>query len=132
MYQYEAKILSVYDGDGVFNAEVDMGMNLFQHKDLRLYGVDTPEMRGVQKKAGKIVRDFVRGLILNKYVTIRTHKDKTGKYGRLLVSIMVKHDSKGLEMDLGELLIQKGYAKHYLGKKKEPWAKQELSKIINN
>ena len=128
MYQYEAEILSVYDGDGVFDANVDMGMNLWQRKDLRLARVDTPELRGGQRKAGLVVRDFVRGLILNKIVVIDTHRDRTGKYGRLLVDIHII-SGDGLE-DLADLLIDKGYAKAYSGGRKDEWTVGELEKII--
>jgi endonuclease YncB( thermonuclease family) len=130
MYRYKAKILSVYDGDGTFDAEVDMGMNLFQRKDLRLYGCDTPEMRGSQHRAGVIVRDFVRDLILNKTVIIRTHKDQTGKYGRLLVDIIIHPLSINSGNSLAQILIDKGYAKPYFGGKKEEWSVNEIDKIL--
>jgi len=43
---------------------VDMGMKLYIEKQVRLYGVDTPELRGKQKVAGRKVRDFVRKCIV--------------------------------------------------------------------
>lgn len=124
MYEYRAKILSVYDGDGSFDAEIDMGMNLKQRKSIRVYGIDTPEMRGEHHDAGVIVRDFVRDLILGKQVIIKTKQDKTGKYGRLLADVFIDH------INLSELLIEKEYAKPYLGGKKEEWLTEELNKII--
>ena len=126
MYNYNARILSVYDGDGVFHAKVDMGMNLFQRKDIRLFGVDTPELRGENKKAGIIVRDFVRELILGEDVIIRTQKDKTGKYGRLLASVIID------DVDLAQLLLDKGYAKAYHGEKKSEWSMGEIDHILFN
>jgi len=130
MYEYKAEILSVYDGDGVYDAKVDMGMNLFQRKDLRLYGVDTPELRGSQRRAGLVVRDFVRDLILNKEAIIKTHRDKTGKYGRLLCDILIISED-GLDFeDLADILIEKKYAKPYFGKKKEEWSMQEIDFIL--
>ena len=130
MYEYKAKILSVYDGDGVYDAQVDMGMNLFQRKDIRLYGVDTPEMRGEQREAGIVVRDFVRELILNEDVVIHTYHDKTGKYGRLLADIHIISDD-GLDYkDLSDILLEKGYAKVYTGGKKLEWDDTEIDKII--
>ena len=124
MYEYKAKILSIYDGDGVMDAEVDMGMNLFQRKDIRVYGIDTPEIRGEQHDAGIIVRDYVRKLILNKEVILTTQRDKTGKYGRLLASIQIGNS------DLGEHLLAMGYAKPYDGGKKDEWSMEEIDKII--
>ena len=123
MYQYKAHITSVYDGDGAFDAVVDLGMGIEYKRKIRLFGVDTPEMRGEQKVAGKIVRDFVRNLILDKDVIIQTHYDKSGKYGRLLANIEVA------EGDLADILIGEGYAKEYDGGTKEPWTESELHAI---
>ena len=125
MYEYRAEILSVYDGDGSFDAIIDLGMNITLRKKIRLFGIDTPEMRGNQKKAGKVVRDFVRSLILHKDVTIKTQRDATGKYGRLLAYIFID------EIELGSYLVSEGLAKVYLGDKKETWTKKELEFIAN-
>ena len=126
MYQYRAKILSVYDGDGVFDVLIDMGLNLKQRKDVRLYGIDAPELRGMEHKAGIVVRDYVREMILGNTVTLTTKKDRTGKYGRLLADI----DTDG--SDLGSHLINIGFAKPYFGGKKEVWTDKELDDIIKS
>ena len=126
-YKYIARVTSVYDGDGAYNATIDMGMKLYIEKQVRLYAVDTPELRGKQKVAGRKVRDFVRKCILDKEVVLYTQKDKSGKYGRLLASIKFD-DGK----DLAKLLIKKGYAKEYFGEKKKPWTQKELDFIIDN
>ena len=132
MYEYKALITSVYDGDGAFEAVIDLGFNIQMEKTVRLSGVDTPELRGEQYEAGKKVRDFVRSLILDKYVTIRTYKDHSGKYGRLLADIQISPVEFTAQNDLGELLISMGYAKPYSGGKKDPWTKEELNKIIKD
>lgn len=126
LYHYKAFIYNVYDGDGVYKANVHMGIGLYADKHLRLYGVDCPELRGLQKKAGIIVRDYVRSLILNKDVIIKTHKDQLGKYGRLMVDIHIN------DTDLAGHLIMLGYGKPYFGAKKVPWTRDELLHIINN
>ncbi|MGB2683826.1 MAG: thermonuclease family protein, partial [Olleya sp.] len=87
MYTYKAKIIAVYDGDTV-TAVVDLGFLHSQEMKLRLYGIDTPEMRGAEKEEGRKVRDIVRSMILDKEVTIRSYKDKQGKYGRYLANII--------------------------------------------
>ena len=102
-------------------------MKIYMDKQVRLYGVDTPELRGKQKLAGRKVRDFVRASILDKEVILYTHRDKSGKYGRLLADI--KFDNK---KDLSKLLIKKGYAKAYFGGKKEPWTQEELDFILEH
>ena len=45
MYQYKAKVIDVYDGDTI-TAMVDLGFYHFQQMKFRLYGIDTPEIRG--------------------------------------------------------------------------------------
>ncbi|TXE06393.1 thermonuclease family protein [Seonamhaeicola algicola] len=74
---------------------------------LRLYGIDTPELRGSEREAGLVVRDIVRELILNKEVEIHSYKDKQGKYGRYLANIIVNG------VDLNQWLVDNGHAKPY-------------------
>ena len=78
MYQYKAKVIDVYDGDTV-TAMVDLGFLHFQEMKLRLYGINTPELRGPEREQGIIVRDILREMVLDKEVTIRSYKDKQGK-----------------------------------------------------
>ncbi len=106
MYNYKAKIIDVYDGDTV-TAIVDLGFLHFQEMKLRLYGIDTPELRGAEKEAGIVVRDLVREMILNKEVEIHSYKDKQGKYGRYLANIIVDG------LDINKWLVDNGHAKPY-------------------
>lgn len=107
MYNYKAKIIAVYDGDTV-TALVDLGFLHFQEMKLRLYGIDTPELRGSEKVQGKIVRDIVREKILDKEVTIKSYKDKQGKYGRYLATIITEEG-----LDLNQWLVDNGHAAVY-------------------
>ena len=125
MYKYRAKINSVYDWDWSFKATIDLWMNITLNKDIRLYWLDTPEMRWNQKEAWKIVRDLVRKLILDKEVIIETKRDETWKYWRLLANIFI------WDINLSRLLLDHWYAKPYLWWKKEIWTKWELNYIIN-
>lgn len=115
MYEYKAKVIDVYDGD-TCTIVLDLGLNISKKEKVRLYGIDTPELRSksiVEKDYAKMARDYLRELILGKEVTVRTHK--TGKYGRYLVDIYL--DST----HINNLLIQKRLAREYFGGKKEPW-----------
>ena len=106
MYHYKAKIIDVYDGDTV-TAMVDLGFLHFQEMKLRLYGIDTPELRGDEKEAGIVVRDLVREMILDKEVEIHSYKDKQGKYGRYLANIIIDG------VDVNQWLVDNGHAKPY-------------------
>jgi len=123
MYEYKAKIKSVYDGDGAFEAIVDLGMKIHISKKIRLLGIDTPEMRGEQLQAAKVVRDFVRELILDKDVIIHTKRDSTGKYGRLLADIFIGGKN------IAEILLDKNYAQPYIKGHKKIWTQEKLQKI---
>lgn len=107
MYNYKAKIIDVYDGDTV-TAMVDLGFLHFQEMKLRLYGIDTPELRGEEREQGIVVRDILREMVLGKKVTIRSYKDKQGKYGRYLANIILED---GLEVN--QWLVDNGHAKEY-------------------
>lgn len=106
MYHYRAKILEVYDGDTV-TAKVDLGFLHFQIMKLRLHGIDTPELRGEEREQGLIVRDIVREMILDKEVEIHTYKDKQGKFGRYLATIVING------LDLNQWLVDNGHATVY-------------------
>ena len=49
MYTYRAKIIGVYDGDTI-TALVELGFNVTIELKLRLYGIDTPEVRGKRQE----------------------------------------------------------------------------------
>ena len=106
MYNYRAKIIDVYDGDTV-TAMVDLGFLHFQEMKLRLYGINTPELRGEEKEAGMVVRDILRVMVLDKEVEIRSYKDKQGKYGRYLANIFLDG------LDVNQWLVDNGHAKPY-------------------
>lgn len=109
MYEYSAKIISVYDGDTV-RAIIDLGfgviLNGYDGKGvkLRLHGLNTPEVRGEEKEAGKISRDKLRERILGKDVILKTFKDATGKYGRYIAEIYLEDEN------INEWLITEGLA----------------------
>lgn len=107
MYQYKAKVIDVYDGDTI-TAMVDLGFYHFQQMKFRLYGIDTPEIRGEEREKGLVVRDIVRAMILDKEVIINSYKDKQEKYGRYLANIIIG------DVDLNQWLVQNGHAKEYM------------------
>ncbi len=107
MYHYKAFVKDVYDGDTI-TAVVDLGFLHYQEMKLRLYGIDTPELRGPERPQGLIVRDILREMILEKDVEIHTYKDKQGKYGRYLATIMLDG------VNVNEWLVDNGHATVYL------------------
>ena len=89
MYEYKAKVVKVYDGDTV-TCDISLGFNVELRKQkIRLLGINAPEVRGSSRSSGIISRDALRSRILNKKVTLKTFKDKKGKYGRWLGEIWI-------------------------------------------
>jgi micrococcal nuclease len=103
MYEYRAKIISVYDGDTV-TAVIDLGFNVSVTEKLRLFGLNAPEVRGDERPDGLISRDKLRERILDQDVIIKTQKDKKGKYGRYIAEIYLE------EENINEWLITEGLA----------------------
>ena len=103
MYEYNAKIVKVYDGDTV-TAEIDLGFKIKVTETIRLYGLNTPEVRGEERPDGLISRDKLRERILDKNVVIKTMKDKKGKYGRYIAEIYLEAEN------INEWLITEGLA----------------------
>ena len=76
MYEYKATVIKVYDGDTI-TVDFDLGFGIVLKKQtIRLFGINTPEVRGAEKADGIISRDALRQRILGKQVIIKTSKDK--------------------------------------------------------
>tara|TARA_B110000285_G_C14612191_1_gene375423 strand:+ start:181 stop:519 length:339 start_codon:yes stop_codon:yes gene_type:complete len=106
-YCYKATCTSVYDGDTV-TLDISLGFNITMHKQkVRLLGINTPEVRGEEREDGLVSRDRLRELIDGKDVIIATHKDKGGKYGRLLATIYLDG------VNINQQLVDEGLAEAY-------------------
>jgi micrococcal nuclease len=116
MYEYKAHIVDVYDGD-TLRADIDLGFGVWiKNQSVRWLEIDTPELRGEEREEGLAARDYVRSLILDKDVILKTYKDEKGKYGRWLAEVYFI-DTEIIEWNnsINEHLIQKGYAIPYPG-----------------
>lgn len=110
MYEYRAIVRSVYDGDTV-TVDIDLGLNAWLHgQKIRLYGINAPEIRGDQRAAGIMSRDWLREQILGKVVTIKTYKDQTEKYGRWLADIWLD----GQKLSINDQMLYKDLAISYI------------------
>lgn len=81
-------MVSVYDGDTI-TVDIDLGFNIsLRDQTLRLFCVDTPEVRGAERPRGLAVRDQVRlWLPVGASIELRSIKDRTGKFGRWLALV---------------------------------------------
>ena len=110
MYNYKAKITNVVDGD-TFDFEIDLGFGITYASRLRLYGVDTPEVRGSEREEGLRVKAHVKQLIEGKQVGLTTRKWK-GKYGRYIADVYPWGYGDEYDMwSLSRYLVEKGMAR---------------------
>jgi micrococcal nuclease len=105
-YSYRAVITKVYDGDTV-TADIDLGFHIWMKAEkIRLFRINTPEVRGPEREQGLISRDWLREKILNKEVVLVTEKDKKGKYGRWLADIWLD------DICINDELVSNGLAEY--------------------
>lgn len=109
LYFYKAVITSVYDGD-TCTVDIDLGLSTWiRGEKVRLYRINAPELRGAEREAGLLARDFLRGQIEGKKVLIQTIKDRKEKFGRYLAEIWLEADD-GSRVNINDLLVQQGHA----------------------
>lgn len=90
MYKYKAFVTRVVDGD-TYDVSVALGFGIKMDIRVRLHGIDTPETwrpkTNSEREHGEKATKFVRDLILNKTVSIKTYK--LGIYGRYSASVLL-------------------------------------------
>lgn len=115
MYQYEAIVLKIIDGDTI-DISIDLGFNVWL-RDLRvrLYGIDTPETRTkdlTEKAEGFRAKERV-SLLLPPGTTcvVDTLLDKQDKYGRILGTFWSPFHP---DESVNALLVREGLAKPFM------------------
>lgn len=127
-YVYAAQVARIYDGDTVF-MDIDLGFRMWlRNEPLRLWAVDTPEVRGKTKAAGLAVRDLVATWISPGTETlIRTLKDKhganrTGSFRRYLAIIC----PPGWAESVNARLLREGHAQLRVNSERERREAQDI------
>lgn len=120
-----AKCVHVYDGDTMHAIFKLPNTNEFYKWDVRLNGIDTPEMKSknnAEKEKAVEARDFLASKILDKIIVLEClYFDK---YGRLLANIYLDD----VNNSVNQMMIDNGFAKQYSGGTKEGWNELELEK----
>jgi micrococcal nuclease len=112
------------DGDTV-DVDIDLGFGVWLRKErVRLYGIDTPESRTrdlEEKFYGNLSKDFINDYCpKGSYITLRTHLDEKGKFGRILGELIVN------KVNLNEQMIENSLAVEYFGQSKVDIEKEHL------
>lgn len=104
MYTYSAKVTSVYDGDTI-TVDIDLGFRFtVRSLKIRLYGINTPEVKGPTHDAGVAARDALRERVLGKTIILHTLKDAQEKYGRWLGIVEIDGEN------INDWLVHNGFA----------------------
>tara|TARA_R100001591_G_scaffold117182_1_gene135997 strand:+ start:67 stop:471 length:405 start_codon:yes stop_codon:yes gene_type:complete len=126
VYEYNATIIRVVDGDTV-DVDIDLGFDVWvRSQRIRLFGIDTPECRTrnkAEKAHGLLAKEYVQNALrLGEVYALRTREK--GKYGRYLGEIKVGRTT------INKLLIKELLAVPYAGQSKKDIAiKQEENRI---
>jgi micrococcal nuclease len=130
--RYNAKILDIYDADTI-TVCIDLEGFSFVKINVRLHGIDTPELRGSQKELGLKARNYLINILtdividdnntrndIRDMINKNTHMIEVlfgdfDKYGRPLAIIFKDN------ININEMLVKDGYAKEYDGGTKDAW-----------
>jgi len=126
MHEYKCTVVHIVDGDTV-DVDIDLGFGIWLRKErIRLYGIDTPESRTrdlEEKKYGYAAKDFLTGM-LDDDIILKTHRDKAGKFGRILGELWRTTDYA--DKSINEYMIEKHHAVRYMGQSKDDIAEEHL------
>ena len=130
MHEYNCTIRRVVDGDTV-DVDIDLGFDMWIHNErVRLFGIDTPESRTrdlEEKKAGLFAKDVVlHYLPEGSKQVLRTHKDKVGKYGRVLGEFVIYDSIADRQTTINQFMIDHKIGVEYSGKSKDEIVKQHI------
>ena len=111
MYEYKAKVHRIIDGDTI-DVVIDLGFEMSSRQRLRLYGINTPEVRtrDLEEKArGKAAKARLLQLINNSKREVIIQTLKRGKYGRILAKIL----NPDTRENFNQMLLKEGHATRY-------------------
>lgn len=118
LYWYQVRIDFLYDADSITAMRLDFGMGIHQtvkrgdSKGIRFYGLNAPELNTPEGKELTKRLKHLEGMT----VIAKSHKDKSGKYGRYLFELFVPYNAlyggqeDQLYVNLNQYLIEEGLA----------------------
>jgi micrococcal nuclease len=112
-----AKVVEVHDGD-TLRILIDQGFGNFTQQDIRVKGINTPEIFGEEKEQGLAAKAFVEKLLpVGTPVSIVSYQTKSGKDKRTFtryVADVFFTDITGVSVSLGDYLLKQGIAKPFM------------------
>jgi len=141
VYLFRLLHAAAIDGDTI-RVELDLGMRIRWQGDLRLSGINAPEVhsrRALEKQAGLLVRTAAQVWIdtgsrtIDGCLWVRSD-ERPEKFGRLLGDV-IEGRAEEVYMDtcdtLSYALLKLGCVKEYHGERKAAWTDAELQRIVD-
>ena len=130
MHEYRCTIKRVVDGDTI-DIDIDLGFGIWIHNErVRLYGIDTPESRTrdlEEKKCGIYAKQCVETFLpVDSTQTLKTYKDKVGKFGRVLGEFIIYDPEQDRQTTINEYMIRNKIGVAYSGKSKNDIKQEHL------
>ena len=128
MYVYRCNVVKIIDGDTV-DVDIDLGFGVWMRNErVRLYGIDTPESRTrdlVEKRYGLAAKQYLTNMLDDEGgIVLKTHKDKTGKFGRILGELW--RTTNFADQSINNYMIEKHHAVGYFGQSKQDIEEQHI------
>jgi endonuclease YncB( thermonuclease family) len=114
LYFYACKLTRVIDGDSIV-ADIDLGFNTFTNRHIRLWGIDTPEIRTrdlEEKERGFVSKARVDELMESCKGEFILESRGLDKFGRSLGIIWIQLPNENI--NLNETLVTEGLAVEYM------------------
>lgn len=109
LYHYSLSITRIIDGDTLVG-DIDMGFDMIMKRQrIRLVGINTPEIRGLESEEGIKVKSRVIDLLTDAPTIIRTLKRDS--FGRVLAGVYYQKDDEWI--NLNQQLLDEGLAEVY-------------------
>lgn len=113
MYEYKCITIRVIDGSTI-DVEIDLGFNVLIRQRIKLYGVNSPDIRShdasVKERALQAKAKLVE--LIGKEFYCKTVINKRGKAGRALGYVYTV-DENGTKVDVNKTMVDLGHALPY-------------------
>ena len=107
LYHYKAELVRVVDGDTIW-CNLDRGFGDHSRKNIRVARINTPEIRGVEKKEGLLAKRFVEDKLAD-CLSIVIQSTKVDSFGRAIAEVWLE-ESENTWVNLNDLLVEKEHA----------------------
>lgn len=121
MHEFYGFLDRVIDGDTI-DVTLDLDFDIWYKTRLRLYGINTPEVRTKnlkEKELGLQAKNYVKEYLGDHKLYVQTFEK--GKFGRYLARVHPVDSDDEVQMSVNDKLLKEGLAKPYFGEGKVSW-----------